>query len=442
MLNRKERIVEMKKIVSLLIAASAAFPVQSAEPHIHEGSVVMSQGSSSRQVVITYDLWDASAIVTVDILTNGVTIGAANLTHFAGDVNCVVEPGAGRRITWRPDKAWPGHLITDGSVSAKVTAWALNAPPDYMVVDLVTDNDITFYTAAECLPFGGVTNMIYKTDKLVMRKCPAANVRWRMGAPTQEPGYASRQVAHNVTLTNDFYIGVYEMTQRQYERITGNASCAHFSNKDCYAARPMENLKWAHMRMGSDGNTHEGYDWPVNGHAVASDSVLGLLRAKVNQRVLFDLPLEAQWEFACRAGVGTGLYTGKEITKTEGICPNVDEIARYQYNSGVTTGTPDQGLGLEGGTAAVGSYLQNNWGIYDMCGNVMEYCLDLWKQNLTDVDPETGSLTAAGSRARRGGHFQSDPKQTRSAYRIEYGTVTLADCQSGFRLAAPAEIYE
>lgn len=431
----------MKNVV-LLCAVGSVLMANAASPSIRTGSVAMSQPETSRQVTITYDLLSAPAIVTVDILTNGVSIGAANLTYFAGDVNCVVQPGDGRCITWRPDKAWPGHLIEDNSVTAKVTAWALNAPPDYMVVDLVVPNSLAFYAAAESLPGGGVTNMLYKTDKLVMRKCPAANVEWRMGAPTTELGYGNRQVNHNVTLANDFYIGIYELTQRQYERITGNASCAYFSNKVCYAARPMENLKWAHMRMSSDGSANSEYEWPVKGHAVAPNSVLGLLRTKVNNRVAFDLPVEAQWEFACRAGTGTALHNGKEITRTSGTCPNVAEIARYKGNSGYVSGDPARDLDVDGGTAIVGTYAPNAWGIYDMSGNVMEYCLDYWKQDLTGVDPETGSLTQAGSRPRRGGNFTSEPSGVRSAYRIEYGQVTTADCQSGFRIAAIAEISE
>ena len=431
----------MKSIVSLCVAC-VVFAVNAASPSISEKSVVMSQAESSRQVVIAYDLLSAPAIVTVDILTNGVSIGAANLTYFAGDVNRVVQPGYGKRITWRPDKAWPGHVIGEGIATAKVTAWALDNPPDYMVVDLVVANSLSFYADGESLPGGGVTNIIYKTDKLVMRKCPAANVKWRMGAPSTELGYGNRQVNHNVTLTNDFYIGIYELTQRQYERITGNASCAWFTNKAYYAARPMENLKWAHMRMSSDGKTDNAYEWPSCGHAVAPNSVLGFLRSKVNNRVAFDLPLEAQWEFACRAGTGTALHNGKEITRKEGECPNVAEIARYKKNSGYVSGDPARDIGIDGGTAIVGTYAKNAWGIYDMSGNVMEYCLDYWKQDLTDVDPETGSLTISGSRPRRGGNFTCDPSAVRSAYRIEYGQVTTSDYQSGFRIAAPAEVSE
>ena len=433
----------MKNTLSLL-AASAALSLHAAAPSIPTGSVTMTQAESSRQVIITYDLQNAPAIVTVDILTNGVTIGAANLKYFAGDVHRVIQPGTGKRMTWRPDKAWPGHEITDRSVTAKVTAWALNAPPNIMVVDLVVPNQLDFYADVESLPGkDGVQNDLYKTDKMVFRKCPAANVTWRMGAPTTEPGYGYRQVAHLVTLSNDFYMGVYEMTQRQYERISGKSSTAYYSNKAYYATRPMESLTWAKMRMSDKDGTVDGtYSWPEHGHDVAPASILGMLRASVSQRVQFDLPTEAQWEFACRAGVGTGLYTGKEITAERAACANVAEIARYKFNSGYDVGTPAADCEPNRGTALVGSYKPNAWGFYDMCGNVSEYCLDYWKDDISDVDPETGSLVQKGNRSRRGGGLSDNPLSVRSAGRIEYAELTTVDTGSGFRLAALAEIGE
>ncbi len=419
----------MKSPLSFL-AAFAAFSVHAADPSIREGSVEMTQGPSSRQVVIKYELQDAPAIVTVDILTNGVSIGSAHLTHFAGDVHRIIEPGGVKRMTWRPDKAWPGHEISDGSVTAKVTAWALNAPPDIMVVDLVVPNQLAFYADVGSLPGkGGVTNELYKTEKMVFRKCPAANVTWRMGAPSSEPGWSNRQVARLVSLSNDFYMGVYELTQRQFERITGRASFASTRSEVNYGVLPMESLSWAQMRMNMNGQVDSGYDWPDQGHAVGPDSVLGRLRELTGHRLRFDLPTEAQWEFACRAGCGAGLYTGKEITVLTGECPNVAEIACYAGNN-------------DGKPSPVGSYRPNDWGFYDMIGNVMEFCLDYWCQDLTGVDPETGSLSVSGSRSRRGAWYADEPRNSRCAYRIEYGTVTLADYMSGFRIAAVAELAE
>ena len=139
-----------------------------ASPTIREGSVSMTQ-AGDRQVSIRYTLDDEPAIVTVDILTNDVSIGYANIQNIAGDVNVKVATGS-HEILWRPDKSWPGHVFTNGEVKAVVRAWATNAPPDYMVVDLTMNNTMFFYPAAEAIPHGGVTNMLYKTSMLVMRR--------------------------------------------------------------------------------------------------------------------------------------------------------------------------------------------------------------------------------------------------------------------------------
>ena len=417
-------------------AACLALAAHAADPSIREGSVTMTQDPSSRQVVIQYELENAPAIVTVDILTNGVSIGASNLKYFAGDVHRIVRPSGTKRITWRPDKAWPGHEITDQSVTAKVTAWALNAPPDVMVIDLVVADQYDFYTSLESLPGrGGVSNDLYKTDKMVFRKCPAANVTWRMGAPSTEPGYAADQAAHLVTLSNDFYMGIYTLTQRQYERITGKASCATKKDAERHDVMPMTDISWAQMRMNSDNTVNADYDWPSCGHVVNPASVLGKLRTLTGNRLAFDLPLEAQWEFACRAGTGTGLYTGKEIT-ADNVCPNVAEIACYEGNN---SGCPDP----------VGSHLRNNWGFYDMCGNVLEFCLDYYYGTYDNVDPETGAqvdadgkVIAKGTRAWRGGAYNNNAKGCRSDARYNWGTIQLVGDYVGFRIAAVAELTE
>lgn len=248
-------------------------------------------------------------------------------------------------------------------------------------------------------------------------------------------------MAHYVTLTNDYYIGIYEMTQRQYERIIGLASPAYFSNPAYYMTRPVENTTY--MRMRTTEN-EAAYQWPDKGHAVHPDSVMGKLRAKVKNRLVFDLPTDAQWEFACRAGTGTGLYTTNEV---ESSCltsksANVDRIARNKYNSGYNGSDLPTDCTTDYGTAAVGSYQPNAWGIYDMCGNVWEYCLDYWKQDLTGVDPETGSTVPGNDHVRRGGSYNAESQQCRSAYRIEYGGVVSRDSSSGFRVAAVAELAE
>jgi len=78
---------------------------------------------------IKYTLSEAPGIVTFDILTNGVSIGAQNLTNAVGDVNKVVQPGA-REIRWMAKDIWPDHKFRTPCVRARVTVWPTNAPPD------------------------------------------------------------------------------------------------------------------------------------------------------------------------------------------------------------------------------------------------------------------------------------------------------------------------
>ena len=102
---------------------------------------------------------------------------------------------------------------------------------------------------------------------------------------------------------------------------------------------------------------------------------MGVLRAKAG--MVFDLPTEAQWEYACRAGTTTAVNTGKNLTNGSSD-PAMDEVATYSHNMG-------------GNYSTVGSYLPNAWGLYDMHGNVAEWCLDWYHHlmNETYMEAET-----------------------------------------------------
>ena len=418
----KKSIVPATLLVSAMALAGA--------PVIQDSSVTMTQSPSSREVTITYTLEEEPAIVTVDIRTNDVSIGGENLWYFRGDVNKVVQPGA-RTMTWRPDKAWPGRYVA-GGVTAVVTAWATNTPPNYMVVSLVAAKTVRFYANAGSIP-GGVTNDLYKTDMIVMRKCPAANVEWRMGSPTSEVGRsAERETPHLVTLKDDYYIGVYPVTQWQYWRINGNWPSYHNLEAD-RNTRPVENVGYTSWR-GSR------YVWPGSGHDVDLQyTATGKLRVLTG--IAFDLPTEAQWEFACRAGCGSALYSGKELDATSGTSANVGELARYTGNSG--TDAADCRADVAG-TAKVGSYEPNAWGIYDMLGNVWELCLDYYQDDATSCDPEIGPESGS-NRVRRGGSYGNVARTCRSAFRSNIaadGGSSEEKRSIGVRFACPAGVCE
>jgi len=418
----------MKKIAPVVFSLIGAVEVFATAPVIRANSVTLTQ-QSSRMVRVEYTLDEQAAIVTLDIQTNGVSIGSENITYLSGDVNKVVQPGANRVIQWRADKSWPGHLIPSG-VTAVVTAWALETPPDYMVTSLVESQYVRYYTSAGAVP-GGITNDLYKTDMMAFRKIPAANVVWRMGSPVKEWKRAASNIEkpHHVTLTNDYWMGVYPVTQRQYEiLVTSGTRPAYFKNNDCYRMRPVEYVSYDVIR----GTT---CSWPANGHQVAGTSFLGLLRAHSGIATC-DLPTEAQWEFACRAGCGDALYNGSELdghpTSTQ-----VNKLARYDYNGGKVGGTTDPArtCTAENGTAVVGSYEPNDYGLYDMYGNVWEWCLDYWSDDPSTVDPEVGGLRSDTYRVRRGGSWQNGAENCRSAARSTHQSEKTYSV-NGFRVCA------
>ena len=167
-----------------------------------------------------------------------------------------------------------------------------------------------------------------------------------------------------------------------------------------------------------DANT---YNWP-NVQGVDPGSFVGVLRQKTGLDAL-DLPTDAQWEYACRAGTRTDFNNGKNLTG-DNCDTNLNEVARYLYNGGSPDPDqyeyPAQGCETDLGTAAVGSYDPNKWGLYDMHGNVWEWCLDLY-------NPEWSS------RVNRGGSWGNHANYCTSSYRYYYYP-SSDDYYFGFRL--------
>ena len=124
----------MRRRKALLIAmmVAAVLKTEAAVPRLTLSKV--GQDATTHCVTVDYAL-DSPAIVTIDVTTNGVSIGAANVTCAYGDVNRLVGGGA-HRLHWSAAKSWPGQRFVDDTVSVEVSAWSPDSPPDYMVVDL------------------------------------------------------------------------------------------------------------------------------------------------------------------------------------------------------------------------------------------------------------------------------------------------------------------
>ena len=436
-------------------AAAGAAMLASATPEV--SAVTMVQGSGSRLVTITYELTE-DAVVTLDVLTNATPNAATGWASIGGKAVCNAQGAVWRKvtsadadgqgkytITWRPDNSWTddfgkGFKIADGCAKAVVTAYALDNTPDYMVVDITSaaqPNTQRYYPSVDFLPGGLLDNPDYRTTSVVMRKIMAKDVTWTMGSTALETTVRDgNEDTHKVTLTNNYYIGVFEVTQEQWGLVqTGRSAPSAFNNPSDRAMRPVEKVSYNEIRMAANSTTAASgaKEWP---DAPYEGSFLNLLRTKTG--IDFDLPSEAQWEFAARAGNGDTKWGDGSGILNATTDDNLRRLGRYKRNGGYVDGTtePDTNCRATNGTAICGSHEPNDWGLYDMHGNVWEWCLDWYADN---IGSSCGRVnTAAGSwRVYRGGAWKYDAHASRPAKR-DRNVPSKQDSALGFRLACTA----
>jgi formylglycine-generating enzyme required for sulfatase activity len=216
-----------------------------------------------------------------------------------------------------------------------------------------------------------------------------------MGSPENEERRSRYEgPQHQVTIPG-FFIGKYQLTQKQYQAIMGS-NPSHFKGEN----RPVERISW-------------------------NDAVkfCELLSQRTGKK--YTLPSEAQWEYACRAGTTTPFYFGETITT---------DLANYRGNSYASAFKGE----YRGQTTDVGSFPPNAFGLYDMHGNVWEWCFDDWVDNYNNA-PTNGSAVTSSSNYKllRGGSWITDPDYCRSACRI-YSGAGFVDNSSGFRVVCGA----
>jgi formylglycine-generating enzyme required for sulfatase activity len=227
-----------------------------------------------------------------------------------------------------------------------------------------------------------------------------------MGSPTTETGRGTNETEHNVTLTEGFYLGKYEVTQAQYEAVmTGNidglnAKPSQWRNNP---NRPVEKVSWEDVQIFlSRLNSQQSANLPEGWKYV--------------------LPTEAQWEYACRAGTNTAYSWGNDINSSRG---------NYNWDGGAHDGKDFKQ------TRDVGLYAANPWGFFDMHGNVWEWTADYWSQKVNPtgnpvIDP---TVTASGSnRVIRGGSWLNDGTNMRSASRSRSYSSHRYNGHIGFRV--------
>jgi formylglycine-generating enzyme required for sulfatase activity len=197
-----------------------------------------------------------------------------------------------------------------------------------------------------------------------------------MGSPKEEKGRANDESQHKVTLSKGFYIGIYPVTQEEWLAVMGKNPSKFQGDPKL----PVEQVSWLDCQ-----------------------EFIKKLREKDERS--YRLPTEAEWEYACRAGSTTPFYCGDTLSTEQA-----------NYNGNYVYGDGKKGVYREK-TVPVGSFPPNAWGLYDMHGNVSQWCQDLLGHDYPKgeaVDPlgKTGE-----SRVIRGGSWIDNPLECRSAYR-------------------------
>ena len=384
-------------------------------------NVVAEQRESSMIVDVTYDLYDADGdplTVTLWLSEDGGATFPIECTTVVGDVGDGVSSGTGKHIEWDAGADYPGHQGEDYVV--KVIAddhQGTPVPPGFVLI-----------------PAGTFT----------------------MGSPEDEYFHQSSETQHTVTLTTPFYVSATEVTNQQ------NAALAQWAYDQGYCTA----TSWG-LQDALDGSTVELLDLDDGDCEISfSGGVFTVDPGKEDHPVLevtwygsvaycdwlslseglpraydhstwecnghdpynavgYRLLTEAEWEYACRAGTQTPFHTGE--------CLDAGTEANYDGNYPY----PDCPSGpYVGGTVPVGSYPANGFGLYDMHGNLYEWCNDRYGAYGGDeVDPpgpEAGSV-----RVIRGGFWYSYALSCRSANRVIYNPDS-SNYYIGFRLARSA----
>jgi formylglycine-generating enzyme required for sulfatase activity len=222
-----------------------------------------------------------------------------------------------------------------------------------------------FMTVAAGIGLMGGLHWRYSAGALTDAQC-----RYELAAAWYRIASDSEKPAHDVTISAPYYMGRFEVTQEQYQQVTGsNLGTANPSTL------PADKVTWK-----------------------SADKFCKRVSEKVGMAVR--LPTEAEWEYACRAGTGTPWNSGEDGA-------SFDRVAWFSTNSG-------------GSSHPVGQKEPNPWGLYDMHGNLQEWCAGWYGAYGTEADVNPQETSANGVRVLRGGYRGCNPLECRSAYRNKH----------------------
>jgi formylglycine-generating enzyme required for sulfatase activity len=268
-----------------------------------------------------------------------------------------------------------------------------------------------------------------------------ADGTFTMGSPSTEVGRDSDESPqHQVTISKPFSIGKYEVTQKEWYDVmgttihqqralvgySGNSTYGVGDNYPMYYVSWYEVIEYCNKRSvkegltpayaidktrsdGSNGNGNDNVKWMVTWNRNANG---------------YRLPTEAEWELACRAGTSALFYTGSDITTS-----HANYNGNYPYNNNAKGEYRQR-------TWAVGGGTPNPWGLYDMSGNVWEWCWDWYGAYSSGTQTDPSGAAAGSYRVLRGGSWNYVARNLRSAHRDGYPPSNRY-YYLGFRLVRP-----
>ena len=357
---------------------------------------------------------------------------------LSGDgAEAAVKPGK-HTMTWDAKK----DLGIFSSANFSIKMHAGERLPRYVVIDLSSGAESTEYPIRFSVVGPDLSNDICRTTELWLRLVPPGEF-W-MGSPTDELGRTDNEDLHHVTLTKPFYMGVFEVTQKQWELVEGDVP-AYFKDSANASVRPVECV--AGKIRGA------GRSYSPTAIDIDADSFCGRMRSRTMLSQL-NLPSEARWEYACRAGTMTALNNNRNLLSAvadEGL----SKIAGYKANCYNNQSYSSSSVLV--GTMKVGSFEPNALGLYDTLGNVWERCLDTYYYYCNGygwenahlgcdekIDPAVQTESYASWNDRyffemnmmvRGGCWRSSADALRAARRYGFGRDST-DNHVGFRVCS------
>ena len=349
-----------------------------------------------------------------------VTTSGGKISVFPGETLTITSQGEGYNV-------WQWHLNSVNIDHSEDTYGFSSTEFGKYTVGLFVEKNGRLYN----------TNIIVIVSDIEMVWIPAGT--YTQGSPADEPNRSinGNEDQRQVTLTSGFYMGMYQVTQEQYQAVMGNNPSVFYLNPaagEVQERRPVERVSWydaivfcnrlsiaegltpAYSISDSTNPNSWGavpyYDYGL--HTVVGNTALWDAVEIVTGSTGYRLPTEAQWEYACRAGTTTAYNTGATIS---------DNTGWYSANSNNIT-------------HEVGKKPANAWGLYDMHGNVFEWSWDWYDTYTSEAQTDPTGAVSGTRRILRGGPYGSEGVDMRSAYRYSLPPWS-GESFTGFRLVRP-----